>query len=68
VAVSFIGGGNQSTWRKPPTCRFIKLYTYNICPGNTQGGKGRLELKKPNDINDYLQKYFPCSKIINEKI
>jgi len=21
VAVSFIGGGNQSTQRKPPTCR-----------------------------------------------
>ena len=21
MAVSFIGGGNQSTWRKPPTCR-----------------------------------------------
>jgi hypothetical protein len=21
VAVSFIGGGNRSTWRKPPTCR-----------------------------------------------
>ena len=21
VAVSFIGGGNQRTWRKPPTCR-----------------------------------------------
>ena len=21
VAASFIGGGNQSTWRKPPTCR-----------------------------------------------
>ena len=21
VVVSFIGGGNQSTWRKPPTCR-----------------------------------------------
>jgi hypothetical protein len=20
VAVSFIGGGNRSTWRKPPTC------------------------------------------------
>ena len=20
VAVSFIGGGNQNTWRKPPTC------------------------------------------------
>jgi hypothetical protein len=54
VAVSFIAGGNQSTWRKPPTFHFIKLYTYNISPGNTQGGKGRLELKKTNDINDYL--------------
>jgi hypothetical protein len=21
VAVSFIGGGNRSTWRKPPNCR-----------------------------------------------
>jgi hypothetical protein len=21
VAVSFIGGGNQITWKKPPTCR-----------------------------------------------
>ena len=21
VAVSVIGGGNRSTWRKPPTCR-----------------------------------------------
>jgi len=21
VTVSFIGGGNQSTWRKPPSCR-----------------------------------------------
>jgi len=21
VAVSFIGGGNWRTWRKPPTCR-----------------------------------------------
>jgi len=21
VAVSFIGGGNRSTWRKPPTCQ-----------------------------------------------
>jgi len=21
VAISFIGGGHQSTWRKPPTCR-----------------------------------------------
>jgi hypothetical protein len=21
VAVSFIDGGNRSTWRKPPTCR-----------------------------------------------
>jgi len=21
LAVSFIDGGNQSTWRKPPTCR-----------------------------------------------
>ena len=21
VAISFIGGGNRSTWRKPPTCR-----------------------------------------------
>jgi hypothetical protein len=21
VVVSFIGGGNRSTWRKPPTCR-----------------------------------------------
>jgi hypothetical protein len=21
VVVSFIGGGKQSTWRKPPTCR-----------------------------------------------
>jgi hypothetical protein len=20
LAVSFIGGGNRSTWRKPPTC------------------------------------------------
>jgi hypothetical protein len=20
IAVSFIGGGNRSTWRKPPTC------------------------------------------------
>jgi len=20
-AVSFIGGGNRSTWRQPPTCR-----------------------------------------------
>jgi hypothetical protein len=21
VAASFIGGGNENTWRKPPTCR-----------------------------------------------
>jgi hypothetical protein len=33
VAVSFIGWGNQSTWRKPPTCHkllinFITLYIY----------------------------------------
>ena len=27
------------------SCRFIKLYTYNICPGNTQGGKVSSELK-----------------------
>jgi len=28
VAVSFIGGVNQSSWRKPPTCRMslTKLY------------------------------------------
>jgi hypothetical protein len=27
VAVSFIGGGNQSTGRKPPTCRkLLTLY------------------------------------------
>jgi hypothetical protein len=25
IAVSFIGGGKQSTWRKPPTC--LKLLT-----------------------------------------
>jgi hypothetical protein len=28
VEVSFIGGGNRSTWRKPHTCR--KSLTYNI--------------------------------------
>jgi hypothetical protein len=29
VVVSFIGGGNRSTWRKPPTCRktLTKLIT-----------------------------------------
>jgi len=25
VAVSFIGGGNWSTWRKPPTCHSFPL-------------------------------------------
>jgi hypothetical protein len=29
VAVSFIGGGKQSTWRKPQTCR-ISLTNYHI--------------------------------------
>jgi hypothetical protein len=30
VAVSFIGGGNQSTWRKPLTCRksLTNFFTY----------------------------------------
>jgi len=27
VAVSFIGGGNWSTWGKPPTCRKSLLGT-----------------------------------------
>ena len=26
VAISFIGGGNRSTRRKPPTCRTDKVY------------------------------------------
>jgi hypothetical protein len=30
---------------------FIKLYTHNSCPGNTQGGKVSLELEKNNDTN-----------------
>ena len=28
VALSFIGGGNRSTWRKPPTCR--KTLSHNV--------------------------------------
>jgi len=32
VAVSFIGGGNQSTRRKPPSCRKSQtnFITYNV--------------------------------------
>jgi hypothetical protein len=33
VAVSFIGGGNQCIWRKPPTCRHVAMngvQTYNF--------------------------------------
>jgi hypothetical protein len=30
VAVSFIGGGNQSTRRKPPTCRKVTDKLYHI--------------------------------------
>jgi len=30
VAVSFIGGGNRRTWRKPPTCRkSLKTLSHN---------------------------------------
>ena len=39
LAVSFIGGGNQSTWRKPPTCRkslyHVMFYRVHL----TWGGK-----------------------------
>jgi len=40
VAVSFIGGGNRSTWRKPPTCH-KSLKNYHImmyCVHLTQVG------------------------------
>jgi len=38
MAASFIGGGNQSIWRKPPTCRkspinfiyYIMLYRVRL--------------------------------------
>ena len=31
VAVSFIGGGNQSTQRKPPTChKSLKILSHNV--------------------------------------
>ena len=30
VAVSFIGGGNQSTWRKPHTPRPSRIRTHNV--------------------------------------
>jgi hypothetical protein len=32
VTVSFIGGGNWSTQRKPPTCRKSKTDSHNIIP------------------------------------
>jgi hypothetical protein len=47
VAVRFIGGGNRSTWRKPPTCgqvtdnivesgiKTVIINNYLIQPGNT---------------------------------
>jgi len=50
VAVSFIGGGNQSAWRKPPT-RHIKLsvvwwgcwqWIWNQCKKNNQSGNNRI--------------------------
>jgi hypothetical protein len=28
--VSFIGGGNQSTWRKPPICRKSLTKSHNV--------------------------------------
>jgi hypothetical protein len=31
VAVSFIGGGKQSTWRKPPTCRKLLTNFITLC-------------------------------------
>ena len=30
VMVSFIGGGNQSTWRSPPTCHKSLTHFYPI--------------------------------------
>jgi len=31
VSVSFIGGGNQSTWRKPPTCHKSLTNFITLC-------------------------------------
>jgi hypothetical protein len=33
VAVSFIGGGDRSTWRKPPTCAsYWHIFSLNVIP------------------------------------
>jgi hypothetical protein len=34
VAVSFIGGGNQSTWRKTPTCCRVRVMVFNATFNN----------------------------------
>jgi hypothetical protein len=31
MAISFLGGGNQSTWRKPPTCHMSLTYFITKC-------------------------------------
>jgi hypothetical protein len=37
MTVSFIGGGNQSTWIKPLTCR--KLLMFALCNKNSGSGE-----------------------------
>jgi len=44
VAVSFIGGGNQRTQRKPPTYALYVIHIYNVVAKSIYGLKQCLSL------------------------
>jgi hypothetical protein len=48
MAVSFIGGGNWSTWRKPLTCR--KSLTNNVISSTPRHERGKKTDSFPKDL------------------
>jgi hypothetical protein len=58
VAVSFIGGGNRSTRRKPPTWR--KSLTGNLIPYSKYSSTFTKYLTPFNKVNDRLNVTLQC--------